>query len=220
MDTDSAYKLLDSMAEKDDIGSGDVKIITQLSGHEDPEIRAYSAQLLVSAKGSSDAEKALIELCSDSDELVRVNACDSLTAFADIGAYNQLLDCVLNDDSQLVKRYAILSLIDIMNYIKIDKNNLKKLFLITSSSDNVPLMAACYKGLYLLGDEKYLDNIIELTTAESYRDRCAVVNILGDIVTNNNRQRILNVLKGLKETDDSEAVKSTIERVICEMNRG
>ena len=133
-----------------------------------------------------------------------------------LNTYKQLVNCTLNDSSLLVKNYAILSLVDIMNYIEIDRDELKNLFLNISREDEISISAACFKGLYVLGYKEYLKNIIDLAVAENYQDRCAVVNILGDIITNDNNQIILSALKDLKKTEKSEAVNSTIDRIINE----
>ena len=215
MNTDKAYELLDIIADKNDVDSNDMDVLIKLSQHDDSEIRAYVAELLVLAHGCK-AENALINLCNDKDELVRVNACDSLSAFATIDVYKQLVNCIFNDASLLVKEYAILSIVDIMNYIEVDKNELKNLFLNTSSKKEILISAACFKGLYVLGYKEYLNNIIDLATTENYRDRCAVINILGDIIANDNVQFILSVLKALRGTEKSEAVNSTIDRIISE----
>lgn len=215
MKNDKAFEILDLIADKNNINSSDKKMLIQLSKHDDSEIRAYVAELLVLANGS-EIEAVLIDMCSDKDELVRVNACDSLSAFATIDAYNQLVSCALDDISPLVKNYALLSIIDMMNYIEIDKNELKSLFLNISQKEGVSISATCFKGLYVLGCEEYLKNIIDLVETKNYQDRCAIINILGDIMTNDNNTFILSVLKKLKNVEKSEAVNSTIGRIIAE----
>ena len=66
----------------------------------------------------------------------------------------------------------------------------------------------------MLGDKKYLNNLIELTKAENYQDRCSVVNILGDIISNENKHLIISALKGLREKEQSEAVNSAVNKII------
>ena len=185
MNVDKAYEILDLIADKNEVAPNDENILLQLSQHDDSEIRAYVAKLLVLANGNK-FETALINMCNDEDELVRVNACDSLSAFATTDAYKQLVNSALNDSSTLVKNYAILSIVDIMNYIDIDINELKSLFLDNLQKEEISILAACFKGLYVLGYKKYLKNIIDLVSTENYQDRCAVINILGDLITDEN----------------------------------
>ncbi len=215
MDFDNAYNILDLISEKNVIKPSDLVILINLSHHDDSEIRAYVAELLALANGV-EAERTLINLSNDEDELVRVNACDSLSTFATTNSYEQLLKCILNDQSLLVKKYAILSLIDIMNYVNVDKNELNMLFGNLTQKDDISISASGFKGLYMMGDKEHLNNIINLLTAEDYRDRCTVINILADIMENDNQKLIFSALIKLRKTEKSEAVNSIIDKVISE----
>ena len=72
MNVDKAYEILDLIADKNEVAPNDENILLQLSQHDDSEIRAYVAKLLVLANGNK-FETALINMCNDEDELVRVN---------------------------------------------------------------------------------------------------------------------------------------------------
>ncbi len=215
MDLDKAYNILDLISEKNVINPGDIALLINLSHHDDSEIRAYVAELLVLAN-DIEAERILITLSGDEDELVRVNACDSLSTFATTNSYKQLLKCILNDQSLLVKKYAILSLIDIMDYVNADRDELNRLFEDLTQKDDISIIASGFKGLYMMGDKEHLNNIINLLITEDYRDRCTVINILEDILENGNRNSILSALTELRKTEKSEAVNSIIDRVISE----
>ena len=56
--------------------------------------------------------------------------------------------------------------------------------------------------------------MLYLTKSENYQDRCAVLNMLEDIITEKNRKYILSVIKELRKTEKSNAVNSTIDRII------
>ena len=212
MNKDTAYDALNLIEKKNKIDLSDITLLMRLSNHHDSEIRAYVAELLVMAN-SHEAENILLALADDEDELVRVNACDSLSSFATIDSYKRLLKCI-NDESLLVEEYAVLSIIDIMNCINIDKKELKHLFLNLIQKGEISLSAVCYKGLYMLGHEEYLDNIIKLINAENYHDRCTVINVLGDIISDENKSLILSILKRLREAETSVAVNSVIDKII------
>ena len=218
MDLDKAYNILDLISEKNVINPSDIALLVNLSHHDNSEIRAYVAELLVSAN-DIEAERILITLSCDEDELVRVNACDSLSAFATTNSYKQLLKCILNDQSLLVKKYAILSLIDIMNYVDADRNELSRLFEDLTQKDDISITASGFKGLYMMGDKEHLNNIINLLITEDYRDRCTVVNVLEDIPENDNRDLILSALTKLRKTEKSDAVNSIIDKVISESQK-
>lgn len=215
MDIDKAYDILDLISVKSTINLSDIEILINLSHHNDSEIRAYVAELLALAN-DIEAERTLITLSKDDDELVRVNACDSLSTFATTNSYEQLLKCILNDQSLLVKKYAILSLIDIMNYVNVDRNELNMLFGNLTQKDDISISALGFKGLYMMGDKEHLNDIINLLTAEDYRDRCTVINILEDIMENDNQKLIFSALIKLRKTEKSEAVNSIIDKVISE----
>lgn len=89
------------------------KLLDYLSNDKDYEVRAKVAEVLV-APNNSEADKILIKLLRDKDELVRVNACDSLCTSNSYDVINHLKDTILKDKSNLVKGYAILSLADIV----------------------------------------------------------------------------------------------------------
>lgn len=218
MDFDNAYNILDLISEKNVIKPSDLVILINLSHHDDSEIRAYVAELLALAN-DVEAERTLITLSNDEDELVRVNACDSLSTFATTNSYEQLLKCILNDQSLLVKKYAILSLIDIMKYVNVDKNELNMLFGNLTQKDDISISASGFKGLYMMGDKEHLNDIINLLTAEDYRDRCTVINILEDIMENDNQKLIFSALIKLRKTEKSEAVNSIIDKVISEFKQ-
>ena len=213
MNSNKAYDIMDLIAIKNTVSPGDTNILIRLSHHNDSEIRDYAAELLVLASGA-EAESTLTSLTDDNDEAVRVNACDSLSAFPTVNTYKKLYESAVNDSSPLVRKFALLSLADIMNNINADKGILRDLFLKSSQNSDAAISSAGYRGLYMLGDKKYLNNLIELTKAENYQDRCSVVNILGDIISNENKHLIISALKGLREKEQSEAVKSAVNKII------
>lgn len=213
MNEDKIYKILDLIALKKNIDFNDENQLIKLANCYDAEIRSFVAELLVLAN-SDRAEKVLIKLCKDKDELVRINACDSLSAFATKETYKQLLKCILNDESLLVKKYALLSLIDVMKEIDVDKEELKNFFLNIAKKTEPSIQAVCFKGMYILGYKDYLKNINNLLKSENYQDRCTVVNILKDIISDNNRNSIISILINAKKTEKSQAVLSTIENAL------
>ncbi len=213
MNSNKAYDIMDLIAIKNTVSPGDTNILIRLSHHNDSEIRAYAAELLVLASGA-EAESTLTSLTDDNDEAVRVNACDSLSAFPTVNTYKKLYESAVNDSSPLVRKFALLSLADIMNNINADKGILRDLFLKSSQNSDAAISSAGYRGLYMLGHKEYLNNLIELTKAENYQDRCSVVNILWDIISNENKHFIISVLKNLRAKEQSEAVNSAVNKII------
>lgn len=213
MDIDNAYDILKKISEKNTVDSNDLPILLQLSQCDDSEIRVYIAELLVLSKDNK-AEKMLIHMCDDEDELVRANACDSLSVFPSIETYNCLIKNILTDISMLVKTYAILSIIDILNHVEIDTKELKSLLILNLNAEEIYMRAACRKGLYILGDDEQLEELINLLHSDNYQDRCAVLNILEDIMVEKNKHSILSAVKQLQQTEDSVAVNLIIDRIL------
>ena len=215
MDTDKIYKLLDSIAEKASLKENDINTLLGLSNSDNPEIRSYVAELLVSAHGKK-AEKTLINMCVDKDEIVRANACDSLSVFPTFDSYNRLIKCVNNDKSAIVKTYAILSLADIFKRINIDTKDLKKLFITYSQDENVSVSAACCRGLYILGEKSYLEKLFKLFVTENYQERCMIINILNSVINNENDKRIFSELRNFRKFETSAAVASLVDGIFDE----
>ena len=213
MNTETNFDLLDKISEKNNLSEKDLEILIELSKNEDEEIRSYVAELLVLSDEDS-AKKTLIQLCSDTDELVRVNACDSLFVFAEFDVYKILYTVSVKDESELVKSYALLSIIDIMAKIDIDKNQLEELFSSNLNSDIAILKITSCKGLYLLGFTEYLNKLIDFLNAEDYQDRCFALNTLPDIVNADNYNQIISTLVELKRIEKTEAVLSTLENIV------
>lgn len=210
------YRQLEKIEKSGKIEEKDMSLISELSKNDNSEIRSFVAELLVLANSKS-AEKILINMCNDSDELVRVNACDSLSMFCSEDVFNVLIARALNDKSNLVRSYALLSIIDIMEHINIRKDLLKTLFLKSLDNSSVGIKNACYKGLYKLGEEKYLDEILNLLLSESYQERCLVVNSMFDLINKKNANKISTFLNCLINNEESKAVKSLILDLLDEI---
>lgn len=207
------YNILDSISQKSCIDEKDIKTLIGLLKTNNSEIKSYIAELLVMASGE-DAEIALINLCKDEDELVRVNACDSLSVFSTSASYEQLLKSALNDPSILVRTYAVLSLADISGTPLIDIGKLKKTLIKLSKEKYLSLSSACFRGLYILGDKIYLENLLALFKLGNYREKCMIVNMLSDILDDDNRSFIISRLLEFRNGETSNAVISNINNLL------
>lgn len=207
------YNILDSISQKSCIDEKDIKTLIGLLKTNNSEIKSYIAELLVMASGE-DAEIALINLCKDEDELVRVNACDSLSVFSTSASYEQLLKSALNDPSILVRTYAVLSLADISGTPLIDIGKLKKTLIKLSKEKYLSLSSACFRGLYILGDKIYLENLLALFKLGNYQEKCMIVNMLSDILDDDNRSFIISRLLEFRNGETSNAVISNINNLL------
>ena len=212
VDFEMLYDKINYIAKKNRNDEKDLLFLLEYLHNEDAEIRAFIAELLVRFD-SEKAKSALMELCEDDDEMVRVNACDSLAVFRDIKVYHTLLKCYREDGCILVKNYALLSIIDIMKFIDIDENILKEVFLNCLKDSNDLMRASAFKGLYLLNEEWRLDELLDLLYAESHELKCSIINILFDIITKDNKNEILEKVFCIMKNESSKSVLSAMEKL-------
>lgn len=217
MDIDKIYEQIDIISDKALKDDNDLDYLIQYSTCDDSEVRSYIAEILV-AFDCEKAEKTLLTMCTDEDELVRINACDSLSVYSSKEVYLKLLDVFKNDMSLLVKNYALLSIIDVMQSINIDKLEVKILFYDCLEKYDDQIKVTAYKGLYILYNENCLDEILKMLAHSEYAIRCNVINVLYDIITPFNEEKIISTLIKCKETEKSEAVLAEINEFLVTHN--
>lgn len=206
--------IIEKMGHSDKFTDDDFEILEYLSQDGKEEVRARVAEILV-LSDSHEGEKILIKLLTDKDELVRVNACDSLCNSTSLEVINLLKERILKDKSILVKGYAALSIADIVSNTGYDKNELSKFLKDALEKQKVVWVKInFYKVLYMLGEESYLDKLLNELQNKLYRNRCAVVNVLSEIVSERNLGIIKTALIGRLEKEKTIAVRSSIEKAI------
>lgn len=214
---DDKLEIIENMDKQEKYSEQDILMLIELTRSDEEEIRARVAELL--GFGFSDlAETALIKLLDDEDELVRVNACDSLCNSKNIFVYSRLKDIVLQDTSFLVKNYALLSMVDIaINVISIKDECSEFLITIIQKDYDELIKISSYRGLYLLGKREYFADLIRELQGEVYQNRCATVNMLEEIINSENREAIRASLVDLRKRETSSAVLSSIDRVLANL---
>lgn len=173
------FEYLDSLAEKQLILPQDFESLSALSKDNDPEIRAYVAQILIYAEKDLRISKLLIELCMDKDVLVRANACDTMGGFPSTEIERCLLRVVENKkESSLVRRYALMSYADVSVELGSEKKSISVFKEQLQTTRSVSVRAACLYGLCSLGDRSCFKDIFILLNARNYHDRSFVIHIL------------------------------------------
>jgi HEAT repeat protein len=188
--------------------------LIELSEDSDEEVRIEVAAVLACID-IPEKDDILVKLSCDKDSLVRVNACDSLGTSISPKIIEVLKERIIRDKDSLVRSYSVLSICDIaisanLNYsqiIKFLENRLEKEKIINTK-------ISFYRSLYLLGEEKYLDEIIETSHNRNYRNRCAAVNALKDIANIDNSDKIRLAVLNLKTHEKSLAVLSSCDNVL------
>jgi hypothetical protein len=192
-------------------------ILNRLSKDDNSEIRSRTAEALILFEPTK-SEDILIELLKDEDELVRTNASDSLSISTSDRVILLLKERVLKDESNLVRRYAILAIGDIVNRINYDKCEIINFLIDQLEKEEIIGVKLCYyKVLYTLGEEKYFDLLLRMINEVDYQDRCGIVNLLSEIISNQNVESIKTTLENRLQIEDTIAVKSDIEKVLSEI---
>lgn len=78
-----------------------------------------------------------------------------------------------------------------------------------------------YYALYRLGQKEYFEKILKCIKHDFYRIRCAMANLVVDLVTPNNKSRILEVLTTDQlKVEDSTAAEEAITNSISMIEEG
>jgi HEAT repeat protein len=154
----------------------------------------------------------VIKMLKDPDELIRIEAAESIGAIGDQKALPSLWK-VLHDRSPLVRSYVAAAIGELGN--RADIKNLEREFQ-KERSDTVKV--GYYHAIYSLGQHNVLPNLLSLLESKDYRVRCATANTLcdGDIVNQSNVFTILNALNAAlkKEKKTALAPRRTIQSSI------
>jgi len=219
MSLDKELDQLHLLMDKDFLNDEDIEILRYLSFHKNDEVRCNVAKALINAD-TEKAEQILLLLLDDKSYLVRADACDSLCFNSNPQVLVLLKKIVAKDRVGLVRSYAVMSIGDIALTINSDKQKLL-LFL-----EQRLLVEKCkhtkisfFRTMYILGAEKYLRCLIEQLKNVRYQHRCATINALREVVTNENKSEIVEAFKELQKTEKTAAVKSSIERVLGEITQ-
>lgn len=111
MSTSRMFDILDAIRDKDVINDEDIDFLDKCSKSRNTDIRYYAAEQLC-ITDSSRAEKILLRMLSDKNEMVRANVCDSISISRSKKTIELLKDYAIND-TWLVRGYAIASMADI-----------------------------------------------------------------------------------------------------------
>lgn len=211
---DEKLDIIEALGNSDVFTEYNLELLRYFSQDEEGEVRVKVAEILVFSS-SSYTEEILINLLKDKDELVRVNACDSLSVSRSCEVINLLKDRILMDKSSLVRGYAALSIGDIVKNTSCDIKELELFFRKVLVKEKVNWVKInFYKVLYIIGNETYLSLIINELKNRSYRSRCLVVNILGDLVSKKNSFLIRTALIQRLKIEKTVAVRSAIEKTL------
>lgn len=181
--------------------------VLELSQDADWEVR-YQAIEFIQQSGVLDTLKRARQGLYDSKELVRVVCLEILGEVHDERSVKDIKS-LLNDASSLVRGAAALSLGEIGISGSIDEL-LSRLQVEDDDEVKIPIYAA----LYTLGQDEYLENLLEGLSNEYYRVRCASANLLTDIANEHNNSKIVKALSIAFQREETVAASSSIKNAL------
>jgi len=177
----------------------DLLILHFLTIFPDSDIR-YDVAGLLCSDYSLWSEITLIRMTFDCNELVRLNAIDSLCIGRTKLALKRLVKLSYSKN-ELIRSYCIMSIIDIVNnrnnayevrtYFHYIKKRLKK-----EKSDKVQLMAN--SSLYKSGEKSCINTILDVINKQintDITDFFLIMNVIDDIIDNNNKNELKRLVK-------------------------
>ena len=171
-------------------------------------VRSDLAKALVYDTESKVSLNILCKLAKDKDALVRVEAIDSLSEFCCERSY-YAMKSALTDSDNLVRKYASFGLAWIgKNLCPAAAATL--LLECEKRENNEHGLVGIYEGMYILGHEEYLHNLIHLFAMDDYQIQCSVLNTLSEIVNEENKSVIRGFIGKIEKMQYPESVQSSL----------
>lgn len=191
--------LTDHISKKSKFTLIDLLVLHFLSLFPDSEVRCDVAELLCS-NYSLWNEVTLIRMTFDRDELVRLNAIDSLCIGKTKLALRRLLRLSYSKN-ELIRAYCYLSIIDVLN--NRNKTYEKRSYfhyiikrLKMERSDKVLLMVN--SSLYVSGVKSCITAIIKVIKKQintDMKDYFLIMNVIDEILDNSNKNKLKSLIK-------------------------
>jgi HEAT repeat protein len=191
--------------------------IIDLSYDKDEFVRSQVAVSLVYFEDEL-ARQTLLRLACDEASIVRTEAYDSLSVYANPEVLDFLQKVIVEEKDEIACSYAIMSWTDIVLDLQersVQNRNfiteIKKTGVISLSEQCI---LSCCRAQYFFGDETVLDEILSFLDSSDYHIRYSVVNVLEEILQKNNICDIQKKLQLRLISESSEAVRKKITSVL------
>lgn len=179
-----------------------------LANHCSEDVRAWLAKALVNHNNEHTAVSLLAKLSKDEEQLVRLEATDSLSAFANQESFCALL-AMMYDKCELVRAYAAFG-IAVVGRELFPQKATQILLDVANTETNKRVLVDTYEGLYILGFDSYLKKLMSLFGEDDYQIQIAVLHALEEVKNSSNHQDITQFLWGLETKDRVRAVLDAI----------
>ncbi len=164
---------------------------------------------------NSHSENILIKLLYDKSISVRTEAADSLGSFKNERVYRELMDCYKGAVNTIFKGYLLISIGDVcQEKNKEETKNFIYSILINEKKAFVRIQA--YSALFILGERRVLDNILNMYFKCGYRNKCVILNTLISFHEDNliSFDDVSNFVQKIKNTINCTAIQSTYDNLI------
>jgi hypothetical protein len=187
------------------------QIVAELAQDRSPLIRGLVAKALFDYPNGS-SKSILLKLSKDKDDLVRVEAADSLKAHVDNVVYTRLLQMAEQDYYYLVRAYAVCSLSVIR--VGLESKSLSTFVEERLNKErHIINKIMCTEALYRLGQDDALVQLMDFFKSRNYKNQCAVIHSLTDVLSKKNYGVINDFVRDLSSKDLPISIRSTLENL-------
>lgn len=214
LNADEKWNLLNNLDDALCLSEDEIDFILQLTNDSDPDVRIRSAQLLAQVP-SHIAQPVLLALLQDGDDLVRVNACDSLSNCPTRESLVSLKRIAKQDRIYLVRGYAVISIGDISFQLPLEKETTKLFLLNGYAHEKSTWVKISYSyALYLAGIKEYSQFILDQVNNRYYHIRCHAIQMLHYLMNPDLAEDSISILEDRLKIETSLAVLQRIQNLL------
>ena len=206
MTTVEKIELLDEYRDLAVLSDKHFEILKELSFDVDEYVRSQVAYHLYRFV-NEDSKNILLKLAKDEDDVVRMEALDSLIIFPFPDVVTFLEEAMLGEEDDIVRRYVIFAwthVLILLNGVTDEKVKLVEHKRHAEEFSHCAL-AWCY-ALFRFGNEGILPELLKFLNDEDYHVRCCTSSFLHDIINPNNEAQIKEAISKLLVIEKSRAV--------------
>ena len=215
MNRKQKYDLLEKLTCKnnDTLSEAEKDAVSELASSREIFFRSMAARALADIGGEFVTD-LLILLSSDKNSLVRTEAVDSLGYHPSEKVLELLINKAQNDPYYLVRAYSVSSAYRVSASLGISSDRVRSLAeQLLKKERYVICKVFCLEAMYLCGDDAALAKMITLFDAAAYNGKCAVLNVLTDILNEDNKDIIESFASGVEKTTLAPSVRESFDNL-------
>ena len=206
--------ILDGFEKLLELNYSHFDIIAEWVFDKNAYVRSRCAELLINFE-TQESKKLLFMLAGDEDELVRIEAYDSLSVIHVDDVEIFLATAMINESDELARSYSIISWAGValaLHYDPLEQiSKIEKLK--TQEESQKCVLSYCY-AQYIFGKKEILDELLSYLNDNNYHVRCTTISYLADIIDETNIGLIKNAIVKLLATEETRAVRDQAERFL------